>query len=176
MAERELSEDLLSALLDDELDAATRAEVEARVAADPAWGEVLIEITETREAIRGLGAVDAPPGLWDAVLQDVGARDVGARDVGAREVGSRDADPDVVDLASRRARRAARPNRRKVAALAGIAAAAAFVVGVAAVPTATPERVRPPVAAFSDAHAARASVGDDAISNLASVGISRFGR
>lgn len=159
MSERPLTEDLLSALLDDELDAATRVEVEARLAISADWQATLTELTETRTALRGLGAVDAPDEFWERVLAS---------------------DDVVVDLAARHGRRHGRGRghgrRRRVVALAGVAAAAVFAVGVVAFPTSTPDRVRPPVAAFSDAHASRSSVGTDAISTLASVGVSRFGR
>lgn len=150
MSEPTLSEDLLSALVDGELDPAIRADVEVRLASDPEWQAVLAEIADTRAAIRGLGAVEVPDGWLDRVL----------------------ASGQVVDLD---ARRASRRSGRRLAALTGVAAAA-FVVGVVAVPSREPERVRPPVAAFSDAHATRSSVGDDAISSIASVGLSRFGR
>jgi anti-sigma factor RsiW len=153
MNERPLTEDLLSALLDDEVDAPTRTEVEARLAVSAEWQSVLAEVAETRAALRGLGAVDAPEGFWSRVLQS---------------------DDVVVDLTARRAPRSVRT--RRFVALGGAAAAAAFVVGVVAFPSAAPDRVRPPVAAFSDAHASRSSVGTDAISTLASVGVSRFGR
>ena len=159
MSERELSEDFLSALLDGELDDDARVQVEARLASSAEWQTVLAEIAETRAALRGLGAVAAPDGFWDQVL----------------------ANEDVVDdLAAHRATRqlpgASTKHRGRVAMLAGVAAAAAFVVGVAAVPSSPPDRVQPPVAAFSDAHATRSSVGDDAISTLAPVAVSSFGR
>ena len=151
MSDRRLTEDLLSALLDDELDIATRGVVDVRLAQSTEWQGVLAEVSETRAALRGLGTVDAPAGFWDRVLAT---------------------DDAVVDLTAGRSQH----RGRAVAALAGVAAAAAFVVGVVAFPSAAPDRVRPPVAAFSDAHATRSSVGDDAISSLASVGVSRFGR
>lgn len=151
MGDRRLTEDLLSALLDDELDLDTRSAVEARLAESAEWQRVLAEVAETRASLRGLGTVDAPAEFWDSVLAVDGA---------------------VIDLTARRAR----GRGRAAVALAGVAAAAAFVVGVVAFPSTAPDRVRPPVAAFSDAHAERSSVGADAISSLASVGVSRFGR
>ncbi len=151
MPDRRLTEDLLSALLDGELDPDTRTAVEARLAESAEWQRVLAEVAETRAALRGLGSVDAPVEFWDRVLAT---------------------DDAVIDLTARRTHR----RGRAVVALAGIAAAAVFVVGVVAFPSAAPDRVRPPVAAFSDAHATRSSVGADAISSLASVGVSRFGR
>ncbi|HUV10886.1 MAG TPA: hypothetical protein VMX12_07895, partial [Acidimicrobiia bacterium] len=68
MSERQLSEDLLSALLDGELDDDARVQVEARLASSAEWQTVLAEIAETRAALRGLGAVAAPDGFWDQVL------------------------------------------------------------------------------------------------------------
>lgn len=163
MSELDLSEDLLSALVDGELDDATRVAVEARLASDPDWQAVLAEVSETRAAIRGLGAVDAPAGFWERVLAEEPSGGT------------------VVDLTARRdRRRVPAPSRvgagRRVAMLAGVAAAAAFVVGVAAFPSTSPDRVQPPVAAFSEAHSTRSSVGNDAISTLAPVAVSSFGR
>ena len=122
---------------------------------------MLSEISETRAAVRALGAVAAPEGFWNRVLAHVDAREPTAP---------------IVDLTTQRMRRAARPSGRRVATLAAAAAAAAFVVGVVAVPSAQVERVRPAVATFSQDHATRSSVGDDAISSLASVAVSKFGR
>jgi hypothetical protein len=102
---------------------------------------VLEEVRETRDAVRALPPRDAPASFWSDVL------------------GS---DATVVELAAARHRRARTPARW--AALAA-GAAAAVIVGVALVPS--EDRVEPAVAAFTDAHAVRASVGNDAVSTLA---------
>lgn len=172
MSELELSEDLLSALVDGELDDAARVAVESRLASSEEWQAVLTEVTETRAAIRGLGPVEAPAGFWERVLAEAPSDDA-VVDLAARRRERRRSDvrpsPRIV-----RVRDASRT--RRVAMLAGVAAAAAFVVGVAAVPSTSSDRVRPPVAAFSDAHSTRSSVGEDAISTLAPVAVSSFGR
>jgi anti-sigma factor RsiW len=145
-----LHEDALSAYLDDELDAEARAAVEARLAESAEWRAVLDELVETRDALRALPGVDGAPEFWARVL----------------------AGDDVVDLAAeRRARRFVGWR----AAIAGVAAAIVVVaVGVALVPER--ERVKPAVATFADQHAARASLDNDTLSQLASVGVPGFGR
>jgi anti-sigma factor RsiW len=145
-----MNEDALSAYLDDELDAAARAEVEARLADSPEWRAILDELRETRGALRSLPVLDTSPEFWQRVM----------------------AGDDVVDLAAARRSRARR-SVWKVAAV-GVAAAAVIIVGVAAIPQ--QEKVTPSVATFTDAHAARSSVGDDVVSSLASVGVPGFGR
>jgi anti-sigma factor RsiW len=146
-----LGEELLSAYLDDELDGATRDALEARLEESPEWRAVLDELTETRGALRALPSVDGSPEFWARVL----------------------AGDAVVDLGrERRARRRAIGWR---AAIAGAAAAVVIVtLGVALVPQR--ERVKPAVATFADQHAARASLDNDAISQLASVGVPGIGR
>ena len=149
----DLTEDVLSAYLDDELDATTRAEVERRLDESADWRAILAEVRTTRDALRALPAVDAPPEFWARVMAGI--------------------EGGVVDLASERRRRRSVP--RWAIAAAGAAAAAVIVVGVVAVPQ--QNKVRPAVAAFSDEHAARSSVGNDVISSLASVGVpTRLGR
>jgi len=147
MTEREaMHEDALSAYLDGELDDAARADVEARLETSPEWRAILEELRETRDALRALPAVDPPPELWSRILGG----------------------DDVVDLAAaRRERRDRRSIWKMVAAAA--AAAIVIVVGVAAVPQ--PDKVEPAVATYADAHAARSSLSNDAVSSLASVGI-----
>jgi anti-sigma factor RsiW len=154
MSEHELSEDLLSAYLDDELDAGARADVEARLATSSEWQAILDEVRDTRDALRGLPAVKGSPEFWTRVMAGVALKD------------------GVVDLASERRRRRM---PRWGLAVAGAAAAAVVVVGVVAVPQ--QDRVRPAVAALTDEHAARSSVGNDVISSLASIAVStRLGR
>ena len=164
MSEHDLTEDLLSAYLDDELDAGARADVEARVAASSEWQAILDEVRDTRDGLRGLPALDGPPEFWARVMAGA-ALQGDALEGGAERV-------QVVDLdAERRRRRVPRWGL----AVAGTAAAAAVVIGVVAVPQ--QDRVRPAVAALTDEHAARSSVGNDVISSLASIAVpTRLGR
>jgi len=138
-----MDESLLSAYLDGELEARERAEVEARLAESHDLRAVLDEVRGARDAVRGLGPIDAPDTFWERVLRD---------------------DSAVVDLDAARATR--RSRTRRWSALAG-AAAAAIVVGVAVVPR--PAQVHPPIAALTRAHAERASESNDPITNLAGV-------
>jgi anti-sigma factor RsiW len=144
---------MLSAYLDDELDAATRAAVEARLAASPEWREELAEVGVARDAVRALPSLDAPVGFWDAVLTTVGADDV----------------QDAVDtsLAAPLSLEARRPRRRA----AWFAAAAAIVVGVVGV-VALPHRssVRPNVTAVVAQHGAQGADAGDPVTMLAPVG------
>jgi anti-sigma factor RsiW len=147
----ELHEDLLSAYVDGELDDATRAAVDARLAASPDWRAVLDEVRSARDAVRSLPMRDAPPEFW--------ARLLAADDVDP--TGATPASP-VVDLGAVRAkrRRAAR-----FVAFAASAAAAIVIVAVAVVPGT--DRVKPAVATFTNAHAVRSSVDNDVVSNVA---------
>jgi anti-sigma factor RsiW len=152
--ERELVPEMLSAYLDGELDAATRAAVEARLSASPEWREELAEVRAARDAVRALPSLDAPDGFWDRVRTNV----AGAGD----EVDAVDAAPAVpVPLAPRR-------RRHRVA---WFAAAAAIIAGVVAV-VALPHRssVRPDVTAVVSAHGAQGSDAGDPVTMLAPVG------
>ncbi|MEX0663407.1 MAG: hypothetical protein WD598_01400 [Acidimicrobiia bacterium] len=135
-----MDESLLSAYLDDELDARARADVEARLAESPEWRAVLDEVRQTRDAVRRLPAVAAPPGFWDRVLAPEG---------------------NVVSLADMRHRRV---RTSRWSALAGAAAAAA-ILAVALVPR--PEPVQPALGTLTQVHSERASLGNDVVSNLA---------
>ena len=73
---RRLSEDLLSAYVDGELDADTRAAVDARLAQSSDWRAVLEEIRGAKDAVRGLPAVDLPPDTWDRLLARVASHPV----------------------------------------------------------------------------------------------------
>jgi anti-sigma factor RsiW len=130
----DMDETFLSAYLDDELDAETRAAVAARCGESPMWQAELTNVRAARDAVRSLPVVHAPPGFWDHVL----------------------ADPD------RGTRHRVRMGRWS--ALAGAAAAAA-ILGVALVPR--PEPVQPSLGTLTQAHAERASLGNDVVSNLA---------
>ncbi len=151
MSEQPMTEEWLSAYLDGELDDAERADVEIRLAESEEWRAVLDELRETRSALRALPSVDASPEFWQKVM----------------------AGDDVVDLRVARKTRERRSGRWKLA-VTGAAAAAVIVVGVVAIPQ--PDKVTPQVSTFTDAHAARSSIDDDAVSSLASVGVPGFGR
>jgi len=176
MSEHDLTEDLLSAYLDDELDAGARADVEARVAASSEWQAILDEVRDTRDGLRGLPALDGPPEFWARVMAGAAlqgdALEGGAERVQVVDLEGGAERVQVVDLdAERRRRRVPRWGL----AVAGAAAAAAVVIGVVAVPQ--QDRVRPAVAALTDEHAARSSVGNDVISSLASIAVpTRLGR
>jgi anti-sigma factor RsiW len=142
---RPLEEDALSAYLDDELDAETRAAVEDRLGESAEWRAILDELRQTRTALRSLPAVDGAPAFWARVLEGDGT---------------------VVDFTRERVRR----RRGWRIAVAGAAAALVLVVaGAALVPRR--DRVKPAVATFADQHAARASFDSDTLSQLASVGV-----
>ncbi len=141
-------EDLLSAYLDDELDAGERARVERQLEESAEWRELHRELRETRELLRGLPIRDAPAGFFDGLL----------------ERGVTGAVP--IDAKRRRT--------RIVSWVAGGAAAAA-IVAVVLVPGQT--RVKPAVATFVSSHAARSSVSEEPVSELAPVaGPVRLGR
>jgi anti-sigma factor RsiW len=141
-----MDESLLSAYVDDELDAATRASVDARLADSAGWRSLLAEVREARDLVRALPVADAPAGFWERVLS-------GERTVAV--------DP-VVNLATERARRRGRTTRW--AGLASATAAAA-ILAVALVPRGN--AVHPPLGSLTQAHAERASLSNDLVSNLA---------
>lgn len=145
---RKLDEDVLSGYLDGELDPADRVAVEDRLKGDSGWRLVLEEVRLARDAVRAMPTLDLPA--------EVVARVSRIDDVDDRSA-------DVVSISARRATRRAR-------FVAAAAAAAAAALPVALVPSA--ERVRPDVAALSDAHAIQSSVTDDPISALAPFGVS----
>lgn len=142
-------ESLVSAYVDDELDAAARTEVEAAIDESAELREVLEEVLSTRRALRGLPDVTAPPGFWDRAL---------ATETSARGT--------VVPLATTRRRR---PFNRW-SALAGAAAAAA-VLGATFIPRQQP--VEPGLARLNQTHSERASLDNDVVSNLAGVVVSQ---
>lgn len=149
----ELTEDLLSAYADDELDAATRARVEARLAEDESWRVVMEEIEETRALVRGAAVREAPSGFWTDVEAVVGA----------------DADVDEPARAAPGAPVTALRSRRRTRwSIAAGVAAAAVIAAVIVVPT--PGRTRPPVATMVDTHAARASLTGEPVSTLTPMG------
>ena len=149
MTPTDLPEDLLSAYVDDELDADARAAVEAQLAASPAWRDTLAEVTAARDAVRALPRLDLSPEAWSRLLGRVGAEP-------APSVA-----PSRVATFRRRVRRNAGP---WIGAVAGAAAVAALV---AALVVPDQQRVTPKVATFNTAQQARASVAGDPVSALA---------
>ena len=135
------SEDLLSAYLDGELDADDRAIVDGRLEKSAEWREVLEELLETHELLRGLPVREAPPGFIDGLLQ------------------SDDPVPGQIDTKRRR--------RTRIAGWIAGAAAAAAIAAVVLVPSET--RVKPAVATLVNSHAARSSVSEEPVSELAPV-------
>jgi len=154
----EWSEDLLSAYVDDELDAETRSLVEEHLARTPASRHALDELRATRDAVRNLPDVDLSPEAWERVIAAVRADETG--------VGS----PAPVTWWRRHERRAPTRWARVGAAAAGVAAAAALL---AVVFLPGPSRVTPHVATFSTEHSARASLASDPVSTLAGVSAMR---
>jgi anti-sigma factor RsiW len=135
------SEDLLSAYLDGELDAEDRMLVERRLEESAEWRAVLVELRETRALLRGLPMRQAPPGFIDGLLQSD--------------------DPAPVQRDAKRRRRA------RIAGWVAGAAAAAAIVAVVLVPSEA--RVKPAVATLVNSHAARSSVSEEPVSELAPV-------
>lgn len=140
--ERSDDRDLISALLDDELDTGAAANVAARIAADPDWAAEFAAVTSARELVRALGPVPMPEGFPDgfiATLLEAGHADLSRR-----------------MLAARRAR------------LAGTAVAAAAIAAAFLLPggSQTPA-VRPAIEESADGHAVNAALADDPVSQLA---------
>jgi anti-sigma factor RsiW len=146
----DLPEDLLSAYVDDELDAATRAAVEAELAASPAWRATLAEVTAARDAVRALPRLDLSPEAWTRLLGRVAADEPAPSPA-----------PGRVAALRRRLPRQAGP---WIGAVAGAAAVAALV---AALVVPNQHRVTPKVATFNTEQQARASVVGDPVSALA---------
>jgi anti-sigma factor RsiW len=141
---RRLTEDLLSAYVDDELDGRTRAVVDEQLTRSPEWQAALADVRAARDALRGLEPHLAVAGFWEQVLAEGGS---GAdRHPGRRRLG---------------------PVPRW--AYAAAATAAAFVLAVAVVPRS--HEVRPNVATFANAHAVRASLGGDPVAALAGAAV-----
>jgi anti-sigma factor RsiW len=150
-----LDEDLLSAYLDDELDATARAAVDVRIRESPEWRAILDDVRSARDAVRSLPTREAPPGFWDHVTGLLAADD---------EAPVADARAAVVSLDERRWLKSP---RARLGAMAG-AAAACVILAVGVIPGQAENR--PPVARFADAHAARSSLTNDAVSQLAGIG------
>ena len=139
--------DLLSALVDGELDPAQVAAAQAHVARCPSCAAELDDVTTARALVRGLPALDPPFGFYERILRD----------------------DRVLRPTSKAARAGAGWTPRRVAAAAfGSAAAAVMLLGLAP-PRDTP--VTPPVNSLVEAHATGASFGSDPLSRLAPIGV-----
>jgi anti-sigma factor RsiW len=151
--EFELVPEMLSAYLDDELDAQARAAVEARLSESAEWRAELEDTRAARDAVRRLSVREAPDAFWESVLATVASDELDG-DEG-------DAPVPVVAIGARR------PRRRTT----WIAAAAAIVIGLVAV-IALPHRseVSPNVTAVVAQHGAQGSDAGDPVSMLAPVG------
>lgn len=155
MTPTELSEDLLSAYLDDELDAPTRAAVDARLAESPPWRAVLAEVAAARDALRALPPVDLTAEQWARLFAAVAAD--GAPSPAAA--------PGRVSMLRRGL------HQRSVRWISTGAAVAAAAAIVAAVVLPGQQDVTPKVATFSTQQSARASIMGDPVSMLAGVGL-----
>ncbi|MEM9036965.1 MAG: hypothetical protein AAGD18_20385 [Actinomycetota bacterium] len=78
MSDEELHDEL-SALLDDELGADARAELERRLIDDPRLADELTRTAEIRSALRDLPEVEPPPGALEEVVNAVRAMELGER-------------------------------------------------------------------------------------------------
>ncbi|MDQ1396622.1 MAG: hypothetical protein QOG64_1881 [Acidimicrobiaceae bacterium] len=134
--------DLISALLDGELDPVEQAAARDHLQGCAACQTELQATSRAKAMVRALPMLDPPFGVIEPIL-------VPARPGSRRAAGGR-------------------PRRAPVVLAAGAAAAAAVVL-LSIVPGHQPA-VKPPVATFVDAHAA-ASTGGDPISGLAPVAV-----
>jgi len=150
----------LSAYLDGELDAAARAELEARVADSPQWRDELDDVRAARDAVRSLATRDAPAGFWERVTATVAAAPMDEPSESEPDVA--EAVAPVVGIDQARDRRQAR--RRAVAWIAGATAVAAAVGALFVIPGR--QAVRPNVTAVAVHHGAMTARDGDPISGL----------
>ena len=147
-----LPDELLSALLDGELDTAERAAVEARLASDPEWARQLDGVREVRAALRSLPLAAPRASAWSELVAAVATTEPSAAEPSAGT---------VVDLSTRRRRRFA----------LGAGAAAAVVAVLFAVPAGSGSgggsAVEPSLPALADVHAGTSSFGAEPVSQLA---------
>ncbi|MFM8304173.1 MAG: anti-sigma factor family protein [Actinomycetota bacterium] len=153
-------EDVLCAYLDDECTEAERAQVEQALATSGSARAVLAELRVARDAVRSLPLRDAPAEFWARLLTP-----------GPAMVVTVPRDPAVPELAPPADLAAARQRRRPSRWLGATAAAAVAAVIAAVVLVPEPTTVTPPVGAFTEAHAVRASLQDDAWSSLAPLAV-----
>jgi anti-sigma factor RsiW len=164
---------VLSAYLDDELDADERAQVDARVAGSPEWRAELDDVRAARDAVRGLAMRDLPAGFMDRVTAAVASSadidDVATIPAAMDPAGAAQITPPI-QLGPRRER----TRRRAVGWMVG--AAAAVVIALAMFVLPGRGQVHPNVTAVATQHAAsNADVGDP-ISGLVGLAPMRGGR
>ena len=142
-----LSEEVLSAYVDGECTDDERIAVEARLASDAEWREILEEIRDDARARPRAAAPRTARGVRRRTRRR-------ARGRGGRRV--------------RGERTAASPRRPHV--IAGIAAAAAIAVGfMIASPAGRSSDVAPPIATLANSHGATMSLQSDPLSGLAPI-------
>src|SRR4051794_14703351 len=144
--------DLVSALLDGEMEYEEAAAARAHLQGCPFCRAELDATASTRTLVRSLPMMEPPAGLIDGILAIPPESEAPADAAG---------NAGVVPMAAARRRSLARS--RPLVAIAGIAAAVAmFAIVVAPHDSRT---VKPPVSTFVDAHATSSS-GDDPITGL----------
>ena len=151
MSAVEPPEELLSAYLDGEVTAEERALVDVRLAESAEWRAVLEEVRETRALLQGLPGATRPTASGTRCSRPTTRR--------------RSRPRRVVVRSSRRADRRTQADRR--AGCAGAAAAAAASSRCVLVPSQS--QVKPSVATLVNQHAARSSVTEEPVSQLAPV-------
>ncbi len=167
-SEGELSEDLISAYLDDELDPSARRAVEERLAEWEPWRVVLDEVRAAREAVRSLPVREPPAGFWERLRADLGAEEE-PRLAAVADVTPLRREPTAASpvTPARAGRRRPRVLRWAAAAAAVAAAAALFVV-----PNGNKRSdVQPSVSELADTASATQSTAGDPISALVPVGM-----
>lgn len=150
-----LTEDMLSAYLDDELSAADRRRVADTVAVDPAWAAVLDDVAIAREAVRALPPRDLPGETWRTILDTVDR-------AGTEPVTSGDDEP-VTHLDTRR--------RPRVVRWVAAGAAAAAALALFLVPGARTPDVNPPLDDIADTAAVAQTTASDPVTGLVPVGV-----
>lgn len=154
-----MTEDVLSAYLDGELSAPEIDLVEDAVGNDPEWAATLADISAVRSALRALPVHEAPPGVWDTIIDSVLDDSISDESL-SEDSASGEVAPPVSLLRSRTVRWIA----------AGAAAAAALALFV--VPGRdSPDPINPQLEELADSAAARQSLSSDPVSELVPVGV-----
>jgi len=142
-----LGEEVLSAYVDGECTEEERVAVEARLASDAEWREILEEVRATRALVRALPRRRPPLGFVEGL-------------VAPEQIEQSDAEVAVV----------AAHRGRWPRVVAGLAAAAAIAVGfLIASPSGRGDNVAPPIAVLANSHGAAQSLQSDPLSGLAPI-------